>query len=65
LISLILQRLVLGGDVLSNIRGSVGGNASIEGKLQDPTINGRLFLDKAGLTIPYLNVDYMGLRIIP
>jgi hypothetical protein len=44
--------------ILSNIRGFVGGNASIEGKLQDPTINGRLFLDKAGLTIPYLNVDY-------
>ncbi|CAH0335397.1 hypothetical protein FVB9288_01038 [Flavobacterium sp. CECT 9288] len=48
----------LGGDVLSNIRGFVGGNATIEGNLQNPTINGRLFLDKAGLTIPYLNVDY-------
>ena len=48
----------LGGDVLSNIRGFVGGNASIEGNLKNPTINGRLFLDNAGLTIPYLNVDY-------
>ena len=48
----------LGGDVLSNIRGFVGGNAGIEGKLTNPTINGRLFLENGGLTVPYLNVDY-------
>lgn len=48
----------LGGEVLSNIRGSVAGNASIEGNLKKPNINGRLFLDKGGITIPYLNVDY-------
>ena len=48
----------LGGDVLSNIRGSISGNAMIEGNLKKPNINGRLFLDKAGITIPYLNVDY-------
>ena len=48
----------LGGEVLSNIRGSVSGNASIEGNLNKPNINGRLFLDNAGITIPYLNVDY-------
>ncbi|MEC5167162.1 hypothetical protein RCH18_002912 [Flavobacterium sp. PL11] len=48
----------LGGDVLSNIRGSISGNAIIEGNLNKPNINGRLFLDKGGITIPYLNVDY-------
>lgn len=48
----------LGGDVLSNIRGFASGNASIEGNLKKPTINGRLYVDKAGITIPYLNVDY-------
>lgn len=48
----------LGGDVLSNIRGFASGNASIEGNLKKPEINGRLYVDGAGLTIPYLNVDY-------
>lgn len=48
----------LGGEVLSNIRGFASGNASIEGNLNKPEINGRLYVDNAGLTIPYLNVDY-------
>ncbi len=48
----------LGGDVLSKIRGFASGNASIGGNLKNPDINGRLYVDKAGLTIPYLNVDY-------
>jgi hypothetical protein len=48
----------LGGDVLSNIRGSISGNSTIDGNLKKPNINGRLFLDDAGITIPYLNVDY-------
>ena len=48
----------LGGDVLSNIRGFASGNASISGNLKKPEINGRLYVDDAGLTIPYLNVDY-------
>ncbi len=48
----------LGGDVLSNIRGFVSGNATIEGDVTKPKINGRLYAEKAGLTIPYLNVDY-------
>lgn len=48
----------LGGDVLSNIRGFVSGNASIAGNLKTPDVNGRLYVSKAGLTIPYLNVDY-------
>jgi len=48
----------LGGQVLSNIRGFASGNASIAGNLKKPEINGRLYVDNAGLTIPYLNVDY-------
>ena len=48
----------LGGEVLSNIRGSISGNAAIEGNLKKPNIIGRLFLDNGGITIPYLNVDY-------
>ena len=48
----------LGKGVLSNIRGLVSGNAIVKGNVNKPSINGRLFADKAGLTIPYLNVDY-------
>ena len=48
----------LGGDVLSNIRGFVSGNARLDGDVNDIDYNGRLFVDGAGLTIPYLNVDY-------
>ncbi len=48
----------LGGEVISNIRGFVSGNAAIGGNVKKPDINGRLYLEKAGLTIPYLNVDY-------
>jgi len=48
----------LGGEVLSNIRGSISGNSTIEGNLKKPNINGRLYLDNAGITIPYLDVDY-------
>ena len=48
----------LGGDVLSNIRGYVSGNASVGGNVKKPKINGRLYLEKTGMTIPYLNVDY-------
>ncbi len=49
----------LGGDVVSHIRGLVTGNATISGNVNKPDINGRLYLDDAGLTIPYLNVDYL------
>jgi len=48
----------LGGDVITNIKGFASGTARIEGNASDPEINGRLFLDDAGLTIPYLNVNY-------
>ena len=48
----------LGGEVLSNIRGFVTGNSRVEGTVKKPRISGRLFVDQAGMTIPYLNVDY-------
>ncbi len=48
----------LGGEVVSNIRGVVTGNSTVQGSATKPQIGGRLFLEKAGLTIPYLNVDY-------
>jgi hypothetical protein len=47
-----------GKGVITNIRGLVTGKASVTGSLNNPQINGDLFLDNAGLTIPYLNVDY-------
>jgi hypothetical protein len=48
----------LGGDVITNIRGLASGSAKFEGQLENPSITGRLYLNKAGLKIPYLNVDY-------
>ena len=48
----------LGGNVISNIRGLVSGSSTIKGNLKKPNIDGRLLVDNAGLTIPYLNVDY-------
>jgi hypothetical protein len=48
----------LGGDVLSNIRGFASGSTTIIGNLKKPSVNGRLYIDNAGITIPYLNVDY-------
>ena len=48
----------VGGNVLSNIRGSVSGNAAIVGNLKKPDINGRLYVEKAGMTVTYLNTDY-------
>jgi hypothetical protein len=48
----------VGGDIISNIRGLVSGTASFGGTFGSPEMNGRLFLNNSGLTIPYLNVDY-------
>ncbi|WP_395046663.1 translocation/assembly module TamB domain-containing protein, partial [Flavobacterium sp.] len=48
----------LGGNVITNIRGLASGTASFEGELENPEIKGRLYLNKAGLKIPYLNIDY-------
>jgi hypothetical protein len=48
----------LGEGVISNIRGLVSGEARVTGSLNKPRIDGELLLDRAGLSIPYLNVDY-------
>ena len=48
----------LGGEVLSNIRGFASGTANLSGNVNDIDYRGKLFVDEAGLTIPYLNVDY-------
>ena len=48
----------LGEGVINNIRGLVSGNANVTGSLKKPSIYGELLLDRAGLSIPYLNVDY-------
>lgn len=45
-------------DVISDVRGLASGRANIAGNFDDLDINGRLFVNKAGLKVPYLNVDY-------
>ncbi len=47
----------LGGTVITNIRGFVTGNAKLSGSYKNPSMDGVLNLNKAGLTVPYLNVD--------
>lgn len=47
-----------GKDVVSNIRGFITGGTTISGNITKPNIDGRLYLEKAGLKIPYLNADY-------
>ena len=49
----------IGGDVITNIRGFASGNARIDGEFNNLDYNGRLFINEAGLTIPYLNTDYV------
>ncbi|WP_396157382.1 translocation/assembly module TamB domain-containing protein [Flavobacterium sp.] len=49
----------IGGDVITNIRGFASGNARIDGDFNELDYNGRLFVNEAGLTIPYLNTDYV------
>jgi len=48
----------LGEEIISNIRGKVSGDAVVKGDVNNPSINGLLTLNDAGLGIPYLNVDY-------
>ncbi|MFD2909113.1 translocation/assembly module TamB domain-containing protein [Flavobacterium ardleyense] len=46
------------GNVLSDVRGNATGRATIRGSLSEPDIDGRLYLNDAGMRVPYLNVDY-------
>ncbi|MBT8259144.1 MAG: translocation/assembly module TamB [Bacteroidia bacterium] len=43
---------------ITNIRGEVTGNARVSGRLKRPDITGELALEDAGMSIPYLNIDY-------
>ncbi|HSM62499.1 MAG TPA: translocation/assembly module TamB domain-containing protein, partial [Gillisia sp.] len=47
----------LGRDVIDNIRGFASGDAKVSGNYKNPDITGKLKLEKAGVRIPYLNVD--------
>lgn len=48
----------LGEGVISDIRGLVSGNVKVSGDLEKPDLDGELYMDRTGLRIPYLNVDY-------
>lgn len=48
----------LGEGVIDKIRGDIDGRVSIVGSVDNPSFNGLLTLDNAGIAIPYLNVDY-------
>jgi len=45
-------------DVLSDIRGKAEGEIQVVGDLRKPNFNGELIVKKAGLGIPFLNVNY-------
>lgn len=47
-----------GGDVITNIRGFVSGEAKIVGDYRSPDITGSLDLNRAGMKVPYLNLDF-------
>lgn len=44
--------------VFSDMRGKASGRANIIGKANDPEIDGIIYLEGAGMNIPYLNVDF-------
>jgi len=48
----------LGEGVIDKIRGEIDGRVSIQGNVDNPSFNGLLTLDNAGIAVPYLNVDY-------
>ena len=44
--------------ILENVRGEVSGNAKVVGSINQPNIEGELYIDNGGLKVPYLNVDF-------
>jgi autotransporter translocation and assembly factor TamB len=48
----------LGKGVIGDIRGGLWGNAEITGPLINPDFTGTLTLNKAGISVPYLGVNY-------
>ena len=55
---LISHQLEVFKGIVDNVRGFASGRANIVGPLEDPEIDGVLYLNNAGLKVPYLNVDY-------
>jgi hypothetical protein len=49
---------LIGGDIITNIKGYASGNTNIEGVITNPKVNGRMYLEDSGISIPYLNVNY-------
>jgi hypothetical protein len=47
-----------GADVVTDIRGSMSGDAKVSGNYKSPDILGRFRLENSGLKIPYLNIDF-------
>ena len=47
-----------GGEVISNLRGRLSGDFTAKGPFLNPDFRGRLNLEEAGLTFPYLNIDF-------
>lgn len=45
-------------NIISNVRGLASGSISVKKDLQKPEINGRLYLNNAGLKVDYTEVDY-------
>lgn len=48
----------IGGENFTNIRGFAYGSTKLTGLLENPDMEGELFLDSAGMAFPYLNVNY-------
>ena len=44
--------------ILNNVRGLAKGKINIVGSLDNPEVDGVLYLNNAGIQVPYLNVDY-------
>ena len=49
----------LGGQVLTDLRGTVSGDFAVTGLLRNPSFKGAIALKNAGLAFPYLQVDYV------
>jgi len=47
-----------GGAVITNLRGRLSGKFKAQGEILNPELTGVLDLEDAGLTFPYLNIDF-------
>lgn len=48
----------LGKGVLENVRGTLSGEAGINGRLRNPVFSGDLLMNGVGMYFPFINVDY-------